>query len=143
MEIAGHRIAGLGGTLESQVWLPGSSDTGIQNYGDLLERRAFRPQHQDIVATKKQHARSAIYPDDYFSLAMEKADILVTHEAPSCHPHGYSEIDELAQAMGAKMVVHGHHHDCLDYRSDWPKLGFEAHSVAFRSIMAIDGSVIS
>lgn len=74
---------------------------------------------------------------------MEKADILVTHEAPSCHPFGYSEIDELAQAMGARMVVHGHHHDSLNYRSEWPKLGFEAHGVAFRSIMAIDGSIIS
>lgn len=74
---------------------------------------------------------------------MEKADILVTHEAPSCHPFGYSEIDELAQAMGAKMVVHVHHHDSLDYRSEWPTLGFEAYGVAFRSIMAIDGSVIS
>lgn len=142
VEVAGHRIAGLGGTFESQVWLPGSPDTGIQNYREFLESLALRPQYEDIVATKRQHALSAIYPDDYFTLAMEKADILVTHEAPSCHPHGYPEIDELARAMGAKMVVHGHHHDCLDYRSDWPKLGFEAHGVAFRSIMAIDGSVI-
>lgn len=55
----------------------------------------------------------------------------------------YSEIDELAQAMGAKMVVHGHHHDSPDYRSEWSKLEFEAHGVAFRSIMAIDGSFIS
>ncbi|EMR47948.1 metallophosphoesterase family protein [Pseudomonas putida] len=137
------RIAGLGGTFESQVWLPGSADTGIQNYEDFLERLALRPQHADIVATKKQNALSAIFPDDYFTLAMEKADILVCHEAPSCHPYGYSEIDDLAQAMGARMVVHGHHHDSLDYRSNWPRLGFEAHGVAFRSIMAIDGSVIS
>ncbi|QKL01299.1 metallophosphoesterase [Pseudomonas sp. NY5710] len=141
--VAGHRIAGLGGTFESQVWLPGSPDTGIQNYEDFLERLALRPQHADIVATKKQSARSAIFPDDYFTLAMEKSDILVCHEAPSCHPYGYSEIDELAQAMGARMVVHGHHHDSLDYRSKWPKLGFEAYGVAFRSIMAIDGSVIN
>jgi hypothetical protein len=44
---------------------------------------------------------------------MEKANILGGHEAPSCHPCGYSEIEELAQAIGAKMVEHGHHHDCL------------------------------
>lgn len=44
--------------------------------------------------------------------------------------------------MGARMVVHGHHHDSLNCRSEWPKLEFEAHCVAFRSIMAIDGSVI-
>lgn len=73
---------------------------------------------------------------------MEKADILVCHEAPSCHPYGYSEIDELAQAMGVKMVVHGHHHDCLDYRLEWPNLGFEAYGVAFRSVMALNGQVI-
>lgn len=95
-----------------------------------------------MLATKKQHALSAIYPDDYFSLAMEKADILVCHEAPSCHPYGYSEIDELALVMGAKMVVHGHHHDCLDYRLKWPNLGFEAYGVGFRSVMAVNGQVI-
>ena len=142
VEIAGHRLAGLGGTFESQVWLPGSPDTGIQNYGDFLEHLALRPQQADILATKRQHALSAIYPDDYFSLAMEKADILVCHEAPSCHPYGYSEIDELAQTMGTKMVVHGHHHDSLDYRSEWSKLGFEAYGVAFRSVMAVNGQVI-
>lgn len=32
VEIAGHRIAGLGGTFESQVWRPGSPDTDIQSY---------------------------------------------------------------------------------------------------------------
>jgi len=143
VEIAGHRIAGLGGTFESQVWIPGSPDTGIQSYGDFLERLALRPQHADILATKRQHALSAIYPDDYFTLAMEKADILVCHEAPSCHPYGYREIDELALAIGAKKVVHGHHHDSLDYRQEWSKLGFEAHGVAFRCIMAVDGSAIN
>lgn len=143
VDIEGYRIAGLGGTFESQVWLPGSPDTGIQNYWDFLERLALRPLNEDIIATKRQHALSANYPDDYFTLAMEKADILVCHEAPSCHPHGYSEIDDLAQAMGAKMVVHGHHHDSLDYRSEWLWLGFEAYGVAFRSMMAIDGSAIS
>lgn len=95
MDVAGHRIAGLGSTFEAQVWLPGSPDSGIQNYQDFLERLALRPQHAGIVPTKKQHAASAIYPDDYFSLAMEKADISVCHEAPICHPYGYSEIDEL------------------------------------------------
>lgn len=70
VEIAGHRIAGLGGTFESQVWLPGSPDTGIQNHGDFLEHLALKPQHADIIATKRQHALSAIYPDDYFTLAV-------------------------------------------------------------------------
>ncbi|MBI6885141.1 metallophosphoesterase family protein [Pseudomonas putida] len=142
VNIAGHRVAGLGGTFEAMAWLPGAQDTGIQNYQDFLESLGRRPQHEDIIKTKKQHALSAIYPDDYFSLAMESADILVCHEAPSCHPYGYSEIDDLASTMGVRMVIHGHHHDALDYRSDWSRMGFEAYGVAFRSIMGIDGVVV-
>lgn len=86
VEIAGHRIAGLGGTFEPQVWVPGSLDTGIQNYQDFLERLALKPQNGDIVANKMQNALSAIYPDDYFSLAMEEADILVCHRPLAAIP---------------------------------------------------------
>lgn len=107
VDVADHSIAGLEGTFESEIRLPSSPDPGIQNYQNFLEQLARRSQRADVIATKKQHPLSAIYPDDYFTLAMEKADILICHEAPSRHPHGYTEIDELAQAMGAKMVVHG------------------------------------
>jgi predicted phosphodiesterase len=142
VEIAGQRVAGLGGTFEAIAWLPGAPDTSIQNYDDLLASLERRPQHEDILRSKKQRALSAIYPDDYFGLAMESADILVCHEAPSCHPYGYKEIDELAQAMSAKQVFHGHHHDCRDYQSDRDRLGFSAHGVGFRGIMTIDGQII-
>ncbi|MCY1462748.1 hypothetical protein D9M71_805560 [compost metagenome] len=60
---------------------PGIPDTGVQSYKSFFEQLALCPQHADIVSTKKQHALSAIYPDDYFCLALEKADILVYHEA--------------------------------------------------------------
>lgn len=142
VEIAGQRVAGLGGTFEAIAWLPGSPDKGIQNYQDFLQSLQLRPQHEDILATKKQHALSAIYPDDYFALAMESADILVCHEAPTCHPYGLKEIDELAQAMGVKMLFHGHHHDSLDYRDEWSRIGFEAYGVGYRAIMAVDGTPI-
>jgi predicted phosphodiesterase len=39
-----------------------------------------------------------------------RADVLVTHEAPSNHEFGFPVIDELAERMGVKMIVHGHHH---------------------------------
>jgi len=53
---------------------------------------------------------AAIWPEDIETLASQKADILVTHEAPSSHPSGSAVIDELARAMGARLIVHGHHH---------------------------------
>jgi hypothetical protein len=43
------------------------------------------------------------------------ADILLTHEAPAVHPHGWRAINELAEALGVQVVVHGHHHQNIDY----------------------------
>jgi len=37
-----------------------------------------------------------------------KADILITHEAPSCHVAGFAEVDELASMLRAKWILHGH-----------------------------------
>ena len=43
-------------------------------------------------------------------LPVQPADHLVTDEAPSSHPEGVSVLDDLARAMGARLIVHGHHH---------------------------------
>jgi cytosine/adenosine deaminase-related metal-dependent hydrolase len=45
------------------------------------------------------------------ALSKLRADILVTHEAPSCHPYGFAAIDALARAMGVVRSFHGHQHD--------------------------------
>ena len=47
-----------------------------------------------------------------------ETDILITHEAPSCHRLGFSEIDDLAEIMGVKLIVHGHYHET--YRGELP-----------------------
>ncbi len=39
-----------------------------------------------------------------------RADVLVCHEAPSSFRRGFSVIDELAGAIGATKIFHGHHH---------------------------------
>ena len=67
-----------------------------------------------------------------------RADILVTHEAPGYHPHGFSILDTLAQSMGAQLVVHGHHHDALDSSARWGPQGFSSFGVGLRGITAID-----
>ena len=35
----------------------------------------------------------------------------MTHEAPTCHRHGFVGIDMAAEACRARLVVHGHHHE--------------------------------
>ena len=70
--------------------------------------RGWRPEHIDALIHSL--GTTSIWPEDYDYLAGQKADILVTHEAPSSHPAGVAALDALARAMGARLIVHGHHH---------------------------------
>ena len=86
--------------------------------------------------------RSTIFPVDYSNFAGERADILVTHEAPSSHRHGFAAIDELARRLSVTSSFHGHHHDRLDYSGERTRLGFDAFGVGLRGITDQDGRVI-
>ena len=86
--------------------------------------------------------QTTIFPNVYARLAKQKADVLLTHEAPSVHPHGFAAIDELAQTMGVQATFHGHHHDAKDYRDEWDRLGFRAYGVGFCGMTNIDGSIV-
>jgi len=138
VEVAGVRLAGLGGIFRGQVWLPpkparyaSSSAFAAQCGKGNLWRGGLPRKH-----------RSSIFPADYAHLASQQADILVTHEAPSCHLHGFAAIDELARSLSVSLTIHGHHHDQPDYTSERGRLGFEALSVGFCGIRDQYGDVI-
>ena len=80
---------------------------------------------------------SSIYPADYEHLCTEQADILVTHEAPGYHPHGFEALDRLAKKLGVRMAVHGHQHDTLDSSARWAQQGFQSFGVGLRGLMVI------
>ncbi len=61
----------------------------------------------------------------------------MTHEAPGYHPHGFSILDTLAQSLGVKLAIHGHHHDRLDSSKRWEAQGFMSFGVGLRGITAI------
>jgi hypothetical protein len=146
--IAGIRIGGLAGTFRNEIWYP-----------DYPERCDPSPKHQtydDYIAwlTGKQPTRlrddvrlsgrarqysAAIFPDVVDTLSSLKADVLVTHEGPSCHPFGFETIDRLAQAMGVKSLFHGHHHTDIAYGID---LGFDAYQVGLRGIRELSGGIV-
>ncbi len=69
-------------------------------------------------------------------LATLQADILITHEAPGYHEHGFKALDTLARRMGVRMTVHGHQHDCIDNSARWAEQGFESYGVGLREVMA-------
>lgn len=107
VDVGGVRVAGLGGVFRANVWHP---DTGV-NYRSRVDflQRTDKAYHWR-GGLPLQH-RTAIWWEDYERLFDQRADILVTHEAPSCHRYGFKAIDELAQAMQVKQIVHGHHHE--------------------------------
>ncbi|WFU04563.1 metallophosphoesterase (plasmid) [Rhizobium sp. CB3171] len=116
VSIDGIRIAGLGGVFHADIWHPrdGTGDpkfTSRTDYLDLNRRKAWRN------GLPLRH-RSTIFPEDFNALAGLEADILISHEAPSCHRYGHFEIDDLAEVLGAKVIFHGHQHE--DYRATLP-----------------------
>lgn len=138
VEIAGVRFAGLGGVFRGQVRMPPAEP----NYQSAKEFTSKCGKGRCFRAGLPLRHRSTIFPDVYQTLAGKRADVLITHEAPSCHPHGFAVLDELARALGVQCAFHGHHHDNLDYSSNWPTLGFRAYGVGLRGITSLDGKVI-
>lgn len=137
-EIAGVRIAGLGGIFRGQVWRP-PEPCGASSPKEYMRTVGRGNRWRDGLPLKH---RSSIFPDDYHRLAKLRTDVLVTHEAPTLHPHGFDAIDQLARQMQAKTTFHGHHHDSLDYSERWDKIGHKAYGVGFCGITALDGTVV-
>lgn len=123
----GIRVAGLGGVFRSRIWNPRDGE-GVQHYlsrQDWIYKNGH--QHRWRKGIPLRH-RDSIFPEDFEVLADLKADVLVTHEAPSCmklpradgswEEVGFKELDELAEIMGVKAIVHGHHHHQYDAKLD-------------------------
>lgn len=141
VDLDGVKVAGLGGTFLERVWMPPKpplfgSKSAAMNRGAYQFRDGQRPNPSYL---------GAIYPDDFDQLAGQRADILITHEAPSCHPYGFAKLDELARSLGVVRSFHGHTHDDLteQYKTQWGALGFEAIGVSYCSIKNGLGDVIA
>lgn len=132
LDLDGVRVAGLGGAFMGRVWYP-PADPLIMNKKTAMVSGAYR-YRDGMRPSPKLHA--AIYPDDVRALASLRADILVTHEAPSCHPHGFAVLDDLARSMRVVRSFHGHHHDDLSdaYATLRSTLGFDARAVDYCGI---------
>ncbi|MDZ4387357.1 MAG: metallophosphoesterase [Moraxellaceae bacterium] len=137
--IQGKRIAGLGGVFRGAIWYPPSPQChqSMEAFKQMLYLKSAQYPEGKLL----KHY-SSIWPDIYDALSIESADVLVTHEAPSCHVHGFETLDELAKCLGVKQLFHGHHHKKADYSIHTERLGFEAFSVPFQGIMTLDGDLI-
>jgi predicted phosphodiesterase len=132
----GTRIAGLGGVFRGAVWYPKNKPEPVFHN---REAHALKTPRQDRWqgGVHLKHW-STIYPEEVEQLATQQADILITHEAPGYHMHGFAELDTLARRMGVRMTVHGHQHDCIDSSTHWQAQGFQSFGVGLRGVMALD-----
>lgn len=133
--VAGLRIAGLGGVFRGQVWMPEDNPnyfcpaTFIRRIGSGNVWRGGLP---------RRH-RTTIFPSVYQNLMRQRADILVTHEAPSCHRKGFEAIDRLAQGLGVRRLFHGHQHEDRTYGRHH---GIIMQGVGYRGVTSITGEVV-
>jgi predicted phosphodiesterase len=132
VDLDGIRVAGLGGNFMGRVWAPPSQPT-FTNKVAAMKRGLYGWRDGQRPSPK---FNGAIYPDDVATLGQQRADILVTHEAPSCHPYGWDTLDQMARDMGVLRTFHGHTHDDLSeaYAQQREALGFDAQAVNFRCI---------
>ncbi len=84
--------------------------------------------------------KSAIWYDEFEALKTLKADILVSHEAPGSHRHGFKVIGELAHAMGVKTIFHGHLHE--NY-AGFIKNNIKVRGVANAAVTDLHGNKLS
>jgi predicted phosphodiesterase len=115
IDVGGLRIAGLPGVFKPRIWYP-----RVDEPGGRIEPASFNTRREFLDSLKPHEYwrstlplwhRDSIFPEDFSSLAQHRFDVLVTHEAPSCHRHGFAVIDQLAEVAAARLIVHGHHHE--------------------------------
>ena len=147
VEIDGLRVAGLGGIFRESIWYPQTSaeiEPLYPDYKTYLKKAMGVEQGMEPppgVGDALLH-KSTIFWNEWIQLFGQQADILVTHEAPSCHPNGFKGIDVLAQSMRVKFAFHGHHHDRLNYAAHEESLGFSAHGVGLRGVSDMYGGMV-
>ena len=145
VEIDGRRVAGLGGIFRQDIWHPDaeSGEPSFLSHSEYEENLRSRSRgFGEIEENKLLKHRSTIFYEDYAEIYGQPADILVTHEAPGCHPHGFSLIDDLARSMGAALAFHGHQHDRLDYSRFFGDIGFKAYGVGLCGITDCSGAMV-
>jgi predicted phosphodiesterase len=120
IEIDGLRIAGLGGVFKPRIWYPRADEPGGR-----IDPPSFATRRDFLLSLKpREHwrddlplwHRDSVFPEDFSALGRHRFDVLVCHEAPSCHRHGVTVIDRLAELAAARLIVHGHHHESYTAR---------------------------
>jgi predicted phosphodiesterase len=106
-------VGGLGGTFKGRIWHPKLGDEKplyLSRAEYVRSLRHFQRWRKGVPFPQ----RAAIWQEDFELLAKRRLDVVVTHEAPSTHKHGFAGLDQLAARTRARWLIHGHHHRSYD-----------------------------
>ncbi|RXZ38687.1 metallophosphoesterase [Oxalobacteraceae bacterium CAVE-383] len=112
VDIAGVRIAGLGGIFRGKIWAPEKGQALYESPQQYLAECGKENYWRDGLPLRH---RSSIFPSEVQALSAREADILVTHEGPDLHPYGSPALTALAVKMNVAAAFHGHHHEDIAY----------------------------
>ena len=112
-QLGGLLMAGLGGVFKSRVWYPRHDQAEPARTTRRKFLREF-PRQERWRGGLPLQWRDTIFPEDAVALAGLRVDVLASHEAPSTHRHGFVGLAAIAAACGAKLIVHGHHHESYE-----------------------------
>ena len=133
-QVGGLIVAGLGGIFKEKVWYPrvGPNVPTYANRRDCLRHTARADRWRGDLPLR---LRATIFPEDVEALRGFRVDVLVTHEAPSGHRHGFVGTDQAVQACRARLVVHGHHHE--DYVGLIPGSGIRVRGLGRAQVLRL------
>lgn len=126
---------GLGGVFRGQVWMP---DGNPNYYSPSTFMRRVGLSNIWRGGVPRRH-RSTIFPSVYSNMLRQKADILVTHEAPSCHKKGFAALDRLSCSLGVRWFFHGHQHEDRAYGLQGAVF---TRAVGYQGIVNLQGEVV-
>lgn len=122
VEIAGERVAGLGGVFRGKIWTP----DGAPSFASQADYLAHCGRGNRWRGGLPLRHRSTIFPEDLEAFRGQHADILVTHEGPDLHHHGSPALTRLAKDLQVNHAFHGHHHESIDYPGGvWHQVGIK------------------
>lgn len=112
VQLDGKIIAGLGGVYQTKVWYPkfGGGNDEPPQYLTRREMTKKTVRAERFRGGVPLSCKATIFPEDHAALKGIRAEVFVCHEAPTSYKHGFAAIDELARDLGARLIVHGHHH---------------------------------
>ena len=105
---------------KDNIWYPRETHGEKARFGTRAEfLRSTRPQERWKKGLPLKQ-RDTIFPEDVERLGKLRAEVVVTHEAPLPHRYGFAALNHLADRMGTRLLVHGHHHTSKEYTTTLP-----------------------